>query len=504
MADGDDKKVISLENLRTFKGKIDELLDKKVTIQQTAQGHRFVYGRSAASVEEMIEVFTSDGTANTLVSRNADGKIQVTETPTADNDAVNVAYVKSALGDVKEVYVYVNKAAFPTTGVAEKIYIDGETNLMYQWSGTAYDQLGYLLGETSVNAYPGDKGAQNATTIGAIIDGTQVVGEATKASQDGDGNVISTTYAKATDLDNYVKRVTTSGNQRLYGITGGGTDTVYTIDTNATAGTIPQRTQNGELAVGTPTATSSATTKKYVDDSLSNKVDKASSPGHILIYGVDATGKQTTYIGNTSAESGSVAIRGDGGRLAVGTPTADDDAATKKYVDDKVSTVYKYKGSVANYSDLPTENNEVGDVYNVENADPEHGIKAGDNVAWTGTTWDVLGGTIDLSNYATKDDLDNKLDKVTGQTAYNQVYVKDADGSQIMVNYIYKNDDVTQGGALVALDESGFAYVQTADITGGPQVKTVINYEALTTFADTYLQTKLTYATDAEIVALFN
>ena len=29
-------------------------------------------------------------------------------------------------------------------------------------------------------------------------------------------------------------------------------------------------------------------------------------------------------------------------------------------------------------------------------------ISAGDNVAWTGTSWDVLAGTVDLSNYATK------------------------------------------------------------------------------------------------------
>lgn len=65
-----------------------------------------------------------------------------------------------------------------------------------------------------------------------------------------------------------------------------------------------------------------------------------------------------------------------------------------------LATVYKYKGSVATYADLPTTGQKVGDVWNVETADPDHGIKAGDNVAWDGAQWDILGGNHDLSGYA--------------------------------------------------------------------------------------------------------
>lgn len=65
-----------------------------------------------------------------------------------------------------------------------------------------------------------------------------------------------------------------------------------------------------------------------------------------------------------------------------------------------LTTVYQYKGSVATYADLPTTDQKVGDVWNVETADPDHGIKAGDNVAWDGTRWDILGGNHDLSGYA--------------------------------------------------------------------------------------------------------
>lgn len=65
-----------------------------------------------------------------------------------------------------------------------------------------------------------------------------------------------------------------------------------------------------------------------------------------------------------------------------------------------LATVYKYKGSVETYADLPTSDQQVGDVYNVKQADPDHNIEAGDNVAWDGTTWDILAGDTDLSGYA--------------------------------------------------------------------------------------------------------
>lgn len=65
-----------------------------------------------------------------------------------------------------------------------------------------------------------------------------------------------------------------------------------------------------------------------------------------------------------------------------------------------LATVYKYNGSVETYADLPTSGQQVGDVYNVKQADPDHNIEAGDNVAWDGEKWDILAGDTDLSGYA--------------------------------------------------------------------------------------------------------
>ena len=66
-----------------------------------------------------------------------------------------------------------------------------------------------------------------------------------------------------------------------------------------------------------------------------------------------------------------------------------------------ISNVYKFKGTKNTYAELPTSGQVTGDVWNITTADAKHGIKAGDNVAWNGTEWDNLSGTVDLSAYAT-------------------------------------------------------------------------------------------------------
>ena len=88
------------------------------------------------------------------------------------------------------------------------------------------------------------------------------------------------------------------------------------------------------------------------------------------------------------------------------------DAYTKTEIDNKLTSAMRYKGEKETYADLPTTGNVTGDVWNIATADATHGIKAGDNVAWNGTTWDVLSGLMDLSNYlkvdsvVTNDDID--------------------------------------------------------------------------------------------------
>ena len=67
-------------------------------------------------------------------------------------------------------------------------------------------------------------------------------------------------------------------------------------------------------------------------------------------------------------------------------------AALKQQVEIGLSAALHYKGSVATYSDLPTTGNEIGDLWNV--------LDTGNNYAWTGSVWDEIGSSVDLSNYA--------------------------------------------------------------------------------------------------------
>ena len=101
----------------------------------------------------------------------------------------------------------------------------------------------------------------------------------------------------------------------------------------------------------------------------------------------------------------------------VTTTTADSTYAKKS----DISNVYKFKGTKTNYADLPTTNRVTGDVWNIINADAEHGIKAGDNVAWNGTAWDNLSGTVDLSAYATTATTDAMSADIT--SLMNEVFV---------------------------------------------------------------------------------
>lgn len=75
---------------------------------------------------------------------------------------------------------------------------------------------------------------------------------------------------------------------------------------------------------------------------------------------------------------------------------------TSEEIDQKINTaigsVYRVKGSVANYEALPKNNVTIGDVYNLEDT--------GANYVATSTTpdWDKLSETVDLNGYLTKTD----------------------------------------------------------------------------------------------------
>lgn len=139
--------------------------------------------------------------------------------------------------------------------------------------------------------------------------------------------------------------------------------------------------------------------KTYVDSKLDTKVDKISNKqlstedytteDKTKLAGI-AAGAEVNVNADWNAESGDAQI--------LNKPTI----ITEEQVDQKINTaigsVYKVKGSVANYEALPKDNVTIGDVYNLEDT--------GANYVATSTTpdWDKLSETVDLNGYLTKTD----------------------------------------------------------------------------------------------------
>lgn len=104
-----------------------------------------------------------------------------------------------------------------------------------------------------------------------------------------------------------------------------------------------------------------------------------------------STPNVTTIVDSISLDSG--------GENAL--PTASAVRVAINQIKTDLGSALTYKGSVDTYDQLP-DDAEVGDTWNVAQAYQTY--PAGTNYAWTGTAWDALGGSVDLSGYQTKSD----------------------------------------------------------------------------------------------------
>lgn len=79
-----------------------------------------------------------------------------------------------------------------------------------------------------------------------------------------------------TGIGNKLDKVSTTGNNRVYGISSQGTQVQFdVISGEATADSLVARSTNGTVVVGTPTQNSHATTKAYVDSAVQAEEDRA-------------------------------------------------------------------------------------------------------------------------------------------------------------------------------------------------------------------------------------
>lgn len=190
-----------------------------------------------------------------------------------------------------------------------------------------------------------------------------------------------------------------------------------------------------------------------------------------------ATGKVVEIINSLESDKTDAALSAAQGK------------ALKTLIDElkaSVAAALDYKGTKDTYDALPSEGNKKGDVWNVVAA---HGTTpAGTNYAWDGTQWDPLGGTIDLSGYYTKTQVDdaisaakteleaadtalegqittvtnqlnNKVDKVEGSglisdTDLNQIRTNKSDIESLQTSVGGKQEALTEGQAISITEEN--------------------------------------------------
>lgn len=261
-------------------------------------------------------------------------------------------------------------------GTASRVVVtDGSKNITVSSTITT-TELGYLDGVTSNIQTQLNGKAAAATTIAGygITDAytkTEVNAELAKKSDTHDHPYLSNTVKYAGSSS--VGGAATSANKVNKAVT-------FTTTGGATAGT----TFNGSAAVTVDYSTVGAAPtshthddRYYTESEIDSKLTGKSDTGH----------------------------------------THDDRYYTETEVDNKIATaissVLRYQGTKNATSDLPTSGQVKGDVWNITTACVASGtlpaVNAGDNVAWNGTGWDVLAGTVDLSNYYTETEADAKF-----------------------------------------------------------------------------------------------
>lgn len=113
-----------------------------------------------------------------------------------------------------------------------------------------------------------------------------------------------------------------------------------------------------------------------------------------------------------------------------------------------LTSAVKYRGSVASFSALPASGQSVGDMYNIKAAGGTDAngtaIRAGDNVVWNGSGWDDQAGTVDLSNYYTKSEVNGSVVSATVSNATITFIHKDASKSTVTVNNVAHADKASQ------------------------------------------------------------
>ena len=377
--------------LQVYKGEFDNTYDF-IDLFGSLVSVKFVHQTSDLSV---IYATDNDGEQTTLtysvlvgsgrvVQRDGSGQINVPDMPDASNKATSKKYVDETIATIKaNQFIVINADDYdplqdfldnypnPQEGYIY-LYPINKNDLskgyyQYIWEGSAWLDIGTTQIDLS-NYYTkseSDTKFVAKTNSGEKVYGTDELGAQTTYSVDsdlvGDGEIVrresgsgrvvvgtptSNTHATTkgyVDTKDALKLDKTSNVFVLYATDLEGEQTTVEYNQNATGFSIVQRDSNGQVDVPlSPTNNAHASSKKYVDDSVSNAI----------------------------------------------------------------TNVYKIKGSATVAQINAMTNQQVGDVYNVTDSGTINAgslqVFTGDNIVWTGSAWDKLGAEIDWTAYDEK------------------------------------------------------------------------------------------------------
>lgn len=308
------------------------------------------------------------------------------------------------------------------------------------------------------------------TTV-ASINKANYTGTADKAVKDQNGNIINSTYATKAELNNKQNTLTFDTTPKAGStnpVTSGGIYNAIKASGSISGDSLAVVAKTGSYTdlINTPSLATDSTlgfTKLYSSSgSRSDGTITQAGITELLSYKLDRENLAPIALSGEWSDIYNVPVANDttqGITKLYSTTGTNTDGAISQYGINNIlanyakltdiTAAYRYKGTVDNYSDLPTAH-KVGDVYNIKNADAANKIKAGDNVVWNGTEWDNLSGVVDLSAYLTKAESDSKyiplqIDNKTTVTNNNTLIFNQADASKETIELVQGSSSIYEG-----------------------------------------------------------
>lgn len=277
-------------------------------------GRLVVWNRDTNRFETKFQV-AQDATRMTIVQRNTDGEVITAAKPKSDGAAVpkklfdtKVDALTEGLNGKLNVHpgdADGNYPFYPAIPMIARVSSSDKTHYKQMWEQLSVEAINKSIPQRTAYGTVQTKDPQAAT------------------------DSVNLQYAN----EHYVaKKTTTTANRTFiyaYDSTG---DKQFGMRMEADAHTVPFRGTDGTLKVGTAVEDSDAMPKKQVEDGFVAKVTTTS--GSNLAYIAKNDGTQSTIPIAQMPYQNTVAQRGAGGTLKVGTPVGDDDATPKKFVED--------------------------------------------------------------------------------------------------------------------------------------------------------------------------